>query len=193
MKRLIITAHPSSTWFTHKIAKSYKEGAESIWDKAEIVNLYDKKYYQDFLAFEDIKNIKEDIVRDTIQEKISKSDELIFVFPIWWWWFPAILKNFFDVNLSSWFAFKYLKWWKVEKLLSGKKAKVFATCDAPWFIYKLFIFPLRVKWYLSMYILGFCWIKITNFLLFDSMWKSKWDESKREKMLKKVYNLALLK
>jgi len=51
----------------------------------------------------------EDKVKDKLQKKMSKADEYIFIFPVWWGGMPAILKNFFDTNLSSGFAFEYEK------------------------------------------------------------------------------------
>ena len=37
---LIITAHPSSKGFTHKIAESFKTGAEASGKTVEILDLY---------------------------------------------------------------------------------------------------------------------------------------------------------
>ncbi len=191
MKQLIITAHPSSKWFTHKIAKTFKKASEANKNEVEIINLYHKKYAQDFLVFEELADLgAENKTRDKIQKKMSEADEYIFVFPIWWGSMPAIMKNFFDTNFSSGFAFKYQSGGKVDKLLEGKTAKIFATCDAPGFIYKLFPFAMRLKGYMSMYILGFCGIKITDFHLFDTMSKSRKDKTMREEMLKKIENIA---
>ncbi len=36
-----------------------------------------------------------------IQQKLTRADEYIFVFPIWGIDCPAILKNFIDVNLGK--------------------------------------------------------------------------------------------
>ena len=191
MKQLIITAHPSSKGFTHKIAKTFKKASEAKGNEVETMNLYHKKYAQDFLAFEELSDLwAEDKVRDRIQKKMSEADEYILIFPIWWGSMPAIMKNFFDTNFSYGFAFRYHSGGKVDKLLLGKTAKVFATCDAPGFIYKLFPFAMRLKWYMNMYILWFCGIKIVDFQIFDTMWKSRKDPSIREKMLEKIKNIA---
>ena len=190
MKQLIITAHPSSQWFTHKIAKAFKAASEQNNNEVELMNLYHKKYAQDFLVYEEMSDMwAENKTRDKIQEKLTWADEYIFIFPIWWGSMPAIMKNFFDTNFSSGFAFKYRSGGKVDKLLLGKTAKIFATCDAPWFIYKFFPFAMRIKGYMSMYILGFCGIKITNFVLFDMMSKSKKNQQMRESMLREVENI----
>jgi NAD(P)H dehydrogenase (quinone) len=56
-----------------------------------------------------MKVLNEDPNRKLFQEKIKNSDELIFVFPIWWGNMPAIMKNFFDTNFEAGFAYKFQK------------------------------------------------------------------------------------
>ena len=190
MKQLIITAHPSSQGFTHKIAKRFKNTSENNWNQVEIVDLYDAKYKQDYCSFEDMNDLANpDPVRDILHEKLTWADEYVFVFPVWWSFFPAILKNFFDINFSSGFAFKYGKWWKVHKLLLWKKAKIFTTCDGPWFFYKFFFFPVYLRGYFALNMLWFCGVKVVKFVLFDKMRTKKQDET-REKMLQKVDTIA---
>ncbi|NDW19843.1 flavodoxin family protein [Dysgonomonas sp. 216] len=61
------------------------------------------------------------------QELIKKSDELIFIFPIWWSGMPAILKGFFDKVLLKDFAFNYENGW--TPLLSIDKTTIITTAD----------------------------------------------------------------
>ncbi|QFR39772.1 NAD(P)H-dependent oxidoreductase [Candidatus Gracilibacteria bacterium 28_42_T64] len=129
----------------------------------------------------------EDKNRKIMQDKITWADQLVFIFPIWWGQVPAIMKNFFDTNFENNFAFRYTKKGQ-EGLLKGKTARVFATCDAPGFIYKLFIFPNRIKGYFKMYLLGFCGIKTSSFHLFDSMRKR--DDASRKITLDTIYNMG---
>ena len=185
MQRLIITAHPSSKGFTHKIASQIVKANDVSWIKTQIIDLYDKKYYQDYLNFE---NVEEEYTKPTeiktqIQELITKSDELIFIFPIWWWDMPAVLKNFYDVNFTAWYAFKYEKWWRVNWLLKWKTAKIYATCDAPWLFYK--IFPIRLSWLWWFARLWFCGVKLTKFKLIDKMRKKS--ENELNVILEQIY------
>jgi putative NADPH-quinone reductase len=99
------------------------------------------------------------------------------------------MKNFIDTNFWAWFAFKYDKWGKVVGLLKWKTARVFLTCDAPWFIYKYLPFANRLTGYFGMYVFGFCWMKVSWVHIFDNMHKKN-DESSRNEMLKKVIKLA---
>ena len=185
MKTLIIIANPSKTSFSHAMAEAYSKKCEEF----EILDLYDfnqnyfsykstKDYYIDWNP-DGISKIKE------IQEKISSCDEMAFFFPVWWAGAPAILQNFFDSNFSSWFAFKYHKGWKIEKLLTWKTAKIYCTCDAPWFIYSIpFISWINLKWLFKKSIFWFCGIKLTEFKLFGKF--HKLSEDKRKEILKNI-------
>ena len=107
MKKLIVTAHPSSHGFTHQIAQRYKVLSEANNDSFEILNLYKTDLKQGFLTFEDIKTHPLDATTLALQKKISDADELVLVFPIRWGDAPAILKNFFDNTFTSGFGFTY--------------------------------------------------------------------------------------
>jgi len=177
MKTLIIIANPSKTSFSHAMASAYSKKC----DEFEILDLYDLNQW--YLKYESMEELKKWNIHDfnkikLVQEKIKNSDEMAFFFPIWWGWVPAILKNFFDSNLSSGFAFKYWKNW-VEKLLTDKTSKVFTTCDAPWFAYKIpFILWINLKKFLNKSTFDFCGIKMTDFKLF-SKFHSKSEEEKK--------------
>lgn len=73
-----------------------------------------------------------------VQKLLSEYDEYAFFFPVWWGGMPAILKNFFDINFSSGFAFRFVPGKAFpDKLLLGKSAKVFYHCDAPSLLYRI--------------------------------------------------------
>jgi len=166
MKSLLIVANPSKTSFTHALAHWYAQNHSDC----EILDLYELG--QEIYAYENVEalqswNDNAGGKRDLVQEKIKECEEMVFFFPVWWGSMPAILKNFFDTNFSSGFAFKFEKWGKISKLLTWKKAKIFCHCDAPWFIYKIpFILWINIKWYLSRAILWFCGVKTTEFKLY---------------------------
>lgn len=186
MNKLIITASPSAKSFTHQIGDSYAKASREVWDEVQIVDLYHPELSQPLLKFEDKNDFHEDENRKAMQEKITWADEMIFVFPIWWWWLPGILKNFFDTNFESWFAFQFSKSW-MEKLLVWKTAKVFCTCDAPGFLYKYsFLTGINMRKYIKNMILGFCGIKLSHFQIFDKMRIRS--EEERKQFLNMVWN-----
>jgi NAD(P)H dehydrogenase (quinone) len=175
MKTLIITAHPSTKGFTHKIAETIKLAREAKNWEVEIIDLYSKEYAQDFLRFEDKHDRHEDPVRDVIQKKITESSELVFIHPLWWVNVPAVMKNFLDNNISAGFAFKYINGKRVG-LLGDKKAHLYITCDGPKLLYMLIGMPFWVVWRLG--IVAFCGMKMGNFGLFDKKLFRSEDEQK---------------
>lgn len=183
-KTLIITAHPSSQGFVHTISETYASAAKAVGKRTEIINLYTTEEAQPFLTFEDKRKWPTENLK-AMQEKITQSDELVFVFPVWWGDAPAILKNWIDYNFSSGFAFKYGAN-GVEKLLKGKTARIFATSDAPGFAYGFFLSPMRIIW--TYMRLAFCGIKVTDFKVYGKMRKRT--EKNREQLLKNVARIA---
>ncbi len=166
MKKLVITANPSTHGFTHKIVKKYIKLSEEKWDTIEILDLYATDLKQDFLRYENKKEIGKDEVTKKIQEKITWADELVFIFPIWWGDAPAIMKNFIDCNFGAGFAFKYDSNGKSTGLLTGKSARIIATSGAPSFFYKLLL-HIQILW--NMNRIGYCGIKQKSFTIFGNM------------------------
>ncbi|MAZ67160.1 hypothetical protein CL652_00055 [bacterium] len=188
MNVLIVTAHPASHGFTHKIANRYKQEKEKQGDTVFLMDLYKKKYLQPFLCYEDIKkDCKPGISHKIIQDKILWADEIVFVFPVWWFGPPAILKNFLDQNFTSGFAYKYNKNGVRRELLEGRTARIFATADGSRFVYFLFSIAASVRWRVG--VLGFCGIELKSLDLFAEMYKRK-GEYTRERMLNRVAERA---
>ena len=175
MKKLIISANPSTNWFTHQIVKRLNELSIENGHEAKILDLYQTWVVQYYLTYEDKKDIWKDKQTIVMQELITWADELIFVFPIWWWDMPAIMKNFWDTNFTVWFAYNYLKWWKNIWLLNWKQVRVIATSWSPAFLFR-FVLPLPFIW--RFFRVWFCWMKLKSFTIFWSMDNSKTDRTK---------------
>ncbi len=71
------------------------------------------------------------------QEMISNSNEMIFIYPIWWGTMPAILKGFFDKVLLRDYAFNYNNGW--TPLLKIGKSTVITTSESPSANFKPFV------------------------------------------------------
>ncbi len=186
MKSLIIKAHPSSHGLTHKIADTYKKGAEENGHQVEIIDLYKEEYRQDYFEFENIREPKADPKRELMQKKITEADELVFVFPMWWWSAPAIMKNFIDTNFLSKFAYSFQKSGIPVRHLKGKTGRLFVTCDGPWLFYFVFGMPLKRMWQNGIFMT--CGIKMKSFNLFSRMFKR--NDKDKENFLKKVYKIS---
>ena len=186
MHTLIITAHPSSKGFTHIMANTYQKSRIEAGHTCEIMDLY-KEPRQDFLVYEDKHDERVDQValRQMMQGRITKADELVFIHPMWWGVMPAIMKNWIDVNFCTGFSHKYVDH-KPVPLLTGKTARVFLTSDAPAFIYTAIGVPFRSIW--SLITFRFVGIKTKSVTLFGDMRKRP--EDKVKKILDKISAFA---
>ena len=180
MNILIITAHPSSSGFTHRIAKVYMQASLAKEHQVEIIDLYNSPR-QDFLLFDNDFNQDQVGIRTFYQDKITWANELVFVHPMWWGSMPAIMKNWIDVNFAGGFSHSY-KDGKPFGLLTNKQAKVFMTSDAPAFLYWFLAKPFAITW--TIIILGFVGIKVKNVWLYGN--KRKRTESQNLQFLESV-------
>ncbi len=183
-KTLIVTAHPSSHSFTHALAKHYAKAFQKAGGKAEILDLYARENQQPFLKFEDVKEWPSDNLK-YMQKKIKDADELVFCFPVWWSDSPAILKNWFQFNFTTDFAFKYTDKGP-QGFLKDKTAKFFVTADGPGFLFGGILAPMRLTF--QFLILKFCGIKTTKFKVYGNMRKR--DDTNRAKILREIELLA---
>lgn len=97
-----------------------------------LVDLYKPVNHQDFLML-DIENkaVPQKNV-DIMKEHIARADELVFCYPMRRYDCPAILKNRFDLNFASKFAYSYKKDSILpHQLLKGKTARIFITGGSP--------------------------------------------------------------
>jgi putative NADPH-quinone reductase len=163
---LIVSAHPSGEGRTQRIVETYASASEKAGHSVTVLDLYAPENMLPFLAFTNVREWPQSPQQDRMKQLLTEADELVFVHPIWWGTVPAILKNWIDTVFEAGLAFRYNKQGKVEKLLTGKTAKVFAICGAPSFIYWLPILPFRSFWKTA--VLGFCGVKVTDIQILGS-------------------------
>ena len=61
------------------------------------------------------------------QEKIARADALVFIYPVYWWGFPAMLKGWFDRVMSYGFTYTFTPGTGPKGLLNKKKALLINT------------------------------------------------------------------
>jgi len=181
MNILIVTAHPSSKGNTHTIANTYAEAKRSKGHVVEIVDLYSKQYATDFFRFENLREFVVTPIQKKFHEQIHWAHEIVVVHPIWWGTPPSIMKNWSELTFWPHVAYQYTPQGKVEHLLLGKHAKVFATCGGPSWWFYLPILPFRTFW--TVEIFGFCGIDVSTIKICGNL--DKWKDEKRAKHLAK--------
>lgn len=128
MKVLIVFTHPSKNSFNHALLENIISGLKQAGHEIRIKDLY-KENFNPILTGDDLtmlhtNNIPEKI--DKEQQQLLWADSLIFIYPLWWFDRPAMLKGWFDVVLTNGLAFEYSSE-GVKGLLKHKKALVIIT------------------------------------------------------------------
>jgi putative NADPH-quinone reductase len=72
------------------------------------------------------------------QNILMETDELVLIFPIWWYNIPAILKGFMDKVMLKDFAYVETKSGLKGRLTHIKKTSVFTTSETPTLYMNLF-------------------------------------------------------
>lgn len=105
--KTIIYAHPWEGSFNHAILTSITKDLESKKETFQVIDLYKDEFNPAFSA-EELKFFNKgetpyELVKQ-YQKLLNQATELIFIFPVWWWDLPAILKGFIDKVMLSGFA-----------------------------------------------------------------------------------------
>ncbi|PAF22339.1 flavodoxin [Terribacillus saccharophilus] len=106
--KTIVYAHPWEGSFNHAILTSITNDLEAKREIFQVIDLYNDEFNPVFTA-EELKLFNKgetpyELVKE-YQRKLKQATELVFIFPVWWWDLPAILKGFIDKVMLSGFAF----------------------------------------------------------------------------------------
>jgi len=124
---LIIFAHPSHNSYNFGILQKVVEGLGEKGHEIQVNDLH-------ALAFDPAMTEEELYRKHTPaiilheQSKVVWADILIFIFPVWWWGPPAVLKGWLERVLCLDFAFKYdIKHNGFVGMLQDRKAFIIST------------------------------------------------------------------
>ena len=128
MKVLFVYAHPNQESFNHAMLESFVYGLESAGHEVKVKDLYAEQF-DPVLKAEDLEMLQAGDIPQRIQKEqdvLLWADSLIFLYPLWWFDRPAILKGWFDVVFTNQVAFGFNNQ-GVQGLLKHKKALVVIT------------------------------------------------------------------
>lgn len=188
MKKIaIINGHPNKDSFNFGVAEAYQSGAvESGAEVREIVirDLHFNPNLQ--FGYQKRMELEPDLMK--AWEIIQWADHLVWIHPVWWGGFPALMKGFIDRLFLPGMAYQYREnsvWW--DKLLKGKTAHIITTLDQPGWYYRLFFGRPSVN-QLKKSILEFCGVKPVKITYIGVIRNSK--DEQRAQWLKKVKELG---
>ena len=187
MKILIINGHPDKESYCHALAQQYYNGAKERESSVSILHLTELKFNPILeYGYRKRTELEPDLV-DAIA-KIKEADHIVWIFPMWWYSTPALLKGFIDRTFLPGITFDYEKGKSLpKKLLKGKTARIIITSDTPrWFDFLFMRSPAINQFKRGT--LGFTGFKPVKVTYIATLKKSK--EAFRKKWLEKVFRLG---
>lgn len=138
MKTTIVFAHPWDGSFNKAILLKVEDKLKAQNKDYQIIDLY-KEGFDPVLREQDLALYSEgetsDLLVKKYQEILKNTNELIFIFPIWWYDVPAMIKGFIDKVMLKNFSYISTKTGLKGLLTHIKKATVVTTSEAPtWYI-----------------------------------------------------------
>lgn len=185
---VIINGHPFRESFNASLAYAYKQGVKEAGAKVTEIFIGDLSFNPN-LQFGYSKRMELEPDLKAAWKAIQQADHLVWIHPVWWGGLPSVMKGFIDRLFLPGMAFSYRKnsvWW--DKLLAGKTARIITTMDQPGWYYKLVYGRPSIN-QLKKCTLEFCGISPVAVTTIGIIKTS--DNSKREKWIKKVYDLGL--
>jgi putative NADPH-quinone reductase len=139
---LIINGHPDKQSYNYALSGAYLKGASKTKAVLTQINIADLEFNPN-LAFGYRKRTElESDLLDVI-EKIKKAEHIVWIFPMWWYVYPALMKGFIDRTFLSGITFQPIEGKAMpKKLLKGKTARIIITADTPkWYDYQFIKSP----------------------------------------------------
>ncbi len=127
---LVIVAHPEPDAFNKAVLGELLGGLADAGVEAEVADLSHEGFdpritHADLDHYRGVGRAPADMQRE--QARVDAADALIFVFPIYWWSLPALLKGWIDCVLTGGWAFVVGKDGKAQGLLSQRPVRLLAT------------------------------------------------------------------
>lgn len=140
--KTIIYVHPWEGSLNHAILNKTKEILSKKNEKFQVIDLYEEAFDPVFHASELKYFSKGETPNQQVihyQKMLKESDEIIFIFPIWWFSVPAVLKGFLDKVFLKNYAYIEDKNGLMTGLMTHiNSVKVITTAQSP-------------KWYISLF------------------------------------------
>ncbi|MCH2022615.1 MAG: NAD(P)H-dependent oxidoreductase [Saprospiraceae bacterium] len=131
-KILIIDGHPDEQSYCTALCKAYRKGAIKAGAIIEEIIIRDLDFKLN-LQYGYRKRTELEPCLVDAQRKFFEADHIVWIHPVWWGSYPAIMKGFIDRVFLPRFFFKKIpgKSTTWEKLLTNKSAHIIYTLDTP--------------------------------------------------------------
>lgn len=184
---LIINGHPDKESYNLALADAYSAGLSKTNAMVSQINIADLNFNPN-LAYGYRKRME--LEPDLLEalEKIKRADHLVWVFPIWWYSYPAIMKGFIDRLFLPGITYQPIEGKPFpQKLLKGKSGHIIVSADTPrWYDWLFMKSPLINQFKKGT--LEFCGVSPVRVTYIAPLKDSSLDF--RKKWLDKVFTLG---
>lgn len=128
MRVLMVYAHPNPNSFNHALVEHCQQGLIAAGHEVRLKDLYAENF-DPVLRSEHLAELQTGVIPTKIQHEQAAllwAEGLVFIYPLWWFGRPAILKGWFDHVLTRGVAFDYSQQ-GVTGLLKHRRAAVIIT------------------------------------------------------------------
>lgn len=128
---LIINGHPDKQSFNYALSEAYKQGLSKTNAALTQINISELAFNPNLKSgYRERMELEPDLV-DAI-DKIKKADHIVWLFPMWWYSYPALMKGFIDRTFLPGITYQPIAGKPLpQKLLKGKSAHLIITADTP--------------------------------------------------------------
>ena len=190
MRVLIVLAHPKSDSFNAAVCGALCDGLAQAGHQPDMADLY-AEGFDPVLRGSELATLGTGRPLPDVaeyQERIRQAQALAFVFPIWWFGAPAILKGFVERVFQEEFAFRFTASGKIQGLLPHEKALVICTSGVSAALYRLFRFGRPLEKSFDEWTLKICGIhRVRRIMLHDVLTA---DDSTRARYLERIRRVA---
>lgn len=129
----IVFCHPLTKSFNHQILDSVTRALTDEGREYDVINLYGENF-NPVLDSTELANIGSGRPADEksreYAETLQKSNQVIFIFPIWWGTMPAMLKGFIDKTFLKGMVYDTTPEGAIMPCLDIEKTTIITTSDS---------------------------------------------------------------
>ncbi|RFC55544.1 NAD(P)H-dependent oxidoreductase [Brumimicrobium aurantiacum] len=135
---LVINGHPDKESFNYALSEAYLKGLKESNSNISQINIAELDFDPNLkFGYRKRMELEPDLV--SAIEKIKSANHIVWVFPMWWYSYPAIMKGFIDRTFLPGITYQPIEGKAFPaQLLKGKTARLIITADTP-------------KWYDSIF------------------------------------------
>jgi NAD(P)H dehydrogenase (quinone) len=170
MHVLAVFAHPRRDSYSGAILDNFCDGVRSQGHVVEVADLYREGFDprlrpEDYAQFEG-RTMPADVLAE--QARVERADGLAFVFPVWWWSFPAMLKGWIDRVWSSGWAYSFSPG-RSRGLLPDRPTILLCVAGSRASTYRKYGYDEAMRVQIEVGTLGYCGIRDISTVVFHEV------------------------